>query len=189
MNDVLPKNQIFIFDDVISDKLCDEIIKIIDNEALKKDVWRDGNNVECYPINILDLNDKNTSKYIDNEIFKIINTVLNIFRNEYGIICDSDSGYTLRKIVGPTRLHADGILPEDCIENITRQMSVIIALNSDYDGGAFIFPEQGNYKVKLKRGQLIAFPPFWTHPHMVENPLNGTVRYTVNTWLGFNNKK
>ena len=35
----------------------------------------------------------------------------------------------------------------------------------------------------LKKGQIIAFPPYWTHKHMVNAPTNGTYRYTINTWL------
>ena len=61
-------------------------------------------------------------------------------------------------------------------------MSIIIALNDDYEGGIFHFPYQ-DFNVKLKKGQLIAFPPYWTHLHGVESPANGTFRYTINTWL------
>ena len=61
-------------------------------------------------------------------------------------------------------------------------MSIIIALNDDYEGGEFYFPTQ-DFKIKLKKGQIIAFPPYWTHPHMVDSPTDGTYRYTINTWL------
>ena len=61
-------------------------------------------------------------------------------------------------------------------------MSVIIALNDDYDGGEFYFPIQ-DYKIKLKKGDIILFPPYWTHPHKVYSPLNRTYRYTINSWL------
>ena len=61
-------------------------------------------------------------------------------------------------------------------------MSVIIALNDDYEGGIFHFPHQ-NFTKKLGKGELIAFPPYWTHLHGVETPLNNTIRYTINTWL------
>ena len=37
-------------------------------------------------------------------------------------------------------------------------------------------------KVKLKKGSVIIFPPFWTHPHETEDLLNNTYRYTINTW-------
>ncbi len=61
-------------------------------------------------------------------------------------------------------------------------MSVIIALNDDYEDGTFHFPNQ-KFSVKLKKGQLIAFPPYWTHLHGVEELKNDTFRYTINTWL------
>ena len=63
-----------------------------------------------------------------------------------------------------------------------RKLSVIICLNDDYDGSEFYFPAQ-DYKIKLKKGEAIAFPPYWTHPHEVSAPENGTFRYTINTWL------
>tara|TARA_Y100000996_G_scaffold62569_1_gene42443 strand:- start:9 stop:200 length:192 start_codon:yes stop_codon:yes gene_type:complete len=61
-------------------------------------------------------------------------------------------------------------------------MSIIIALNSDYEGGEFYFPKQ-DYRIKLKQGDIICFPPYYTHPHMVDPVLNRTYRYTINTWL------
>ena len=63
-----------------------------------------------------------------------------------------------------------------------RSVSVIIALNGDYDGGEIVFPCQ-NFKTKLKQGEAIAFPPYWTHPHYTEDLKNNTFRYTINTWL------
>ena len=96
--------------------------------------------------------------------------------------------YCLRKIYGATREHKDGILSQNdktnksVFKNQIRNMSVIIALNDDYDGGEFYFPIQ-DYKIKLKKGDIILFPPYWTHPHKVNPPLNRTYRYTINTWL------
>jgi hypothetical protein len=113
--------------------------------------------------------------------------IINYIYNKHGIVSSGDSDYCLRKIFGPTRLHADGI-NVTAIQNRyipikkIRNMSVIIALNDDYDGGEFYFPQQ-DYKIKLKKGQVIVFPPYWTHKHMVNSPLNGTYRYTINTWL------
>ena len=108
--------------------------------------------------------------------------------NKYELKSTGDSGYCLRKIYGPTRAHSDGIsvtavqdgkyIPIRKIRNL----SLIMALNSDYEGGEFYFPIQ-DYKVTLKKGQIIAFPPYWTHKHMVNAPTNGTYRYTINTWL------
>lgn len=182
----LPKNQIFVFDDVINTESCNELIKIINEEATRKDNWSSNNNVECYPLSVAEIKDEEVRKRMDDMIFKIINPLCKIFQNEFGIPCSSDGGYTLRKIVGETRMHADGVSNDSNVnlynKNNIRQMSVIIALNDDYDDGEFVFTEQC-VRIKLKKGQLIAFPPYWTHPHKVETPMNDTVRYTINTWL------
>lgn len=84
-----------------------------------------------------------------------------------------------RKIHGATRMHTDGVVWNE--HDGGRLFSVIIALNSDYEGGEIVFPCQ-NTQVKLKAGEAIIFPPYWTHPHRT-NDLNGTYRYTINTWL------
>lgn len=60
--------------------------------------------------------------------------------------------------------------------------SLVIGLNDDYDGGEFYFPNQ-KFKHKLKKGEIILFPPYWTHPHFTFPLLNRTYRYTINTWL------
>ncbi len=184
------KDCIFIFEnkDLITDKLCNDIINIINNsENLNIEKWAPQNNVNCKYINVNHILDDELKKYLDDCIFKIINYIINILYKEYNIKCSGDSGYCLRKIYGPTRLHSDGIDIEPIdnryipIKKI-RNMSIIIALNEDYEDGEFYFPRQDK-KIKLKKGQIIAFPPYWTHPHMVYSPSNGTYRYTINTWL------
>jgi predicted 2-oxoglutarate/Fe(II)-dependent dioxygenase YbiX len=96
---------------------------------------------------------------------------------EYAVICNETEDIQYRKIFDSTKLHYDGI-----DEGSVRSLSVILALNDDYEGGELVFPFQ-DYKIKLKRGQLIAFPPYWTHPHYTNDLENGTFRYTINFWL------
>ena len=84
-----------------------------------------------------------------------------------------------RKIYGATRRHVDGISD---VSTQGRAFSVIIALNDDYEGGEFEFPHQ-NVKVKLKAGEAIIFPPYWTHPHSTNDLIDGTSRYTINMWM------
>jgi hypothetical protein len=113
--------------------------------------------------------------------------LININHNIHHI--GGDDGYCFRKITGGTRLHTDSVFG-DTHEKLSknspirdvRKLSLIIALNSDYEGGEFYFPSQGIDKIKLKKGQAILFPPYWTHPHGTRE-LNGTFRYTINTWL------
>ena len=185
-------NNIFIIRDqeILSDEFCDRLVDFIDKYVERNvEVWDEGNNVNCRSIFIDKLKDKAIKKELDDKIFNILGKVIEYLCKTYNVPPSSgDSGYTLRKIYGPTRLHIDNIYSEAInkkrhipVRKI-RNLSVIMALNGDYEGGEFYFPVQ-DCKIKLNKGDIIAFPPFWTHPHMVNAPSNGTYRYTVNTWL------
>ena len=96
----------------------------------------------------------------------------------------TDGDVVLRRIYDATKSHYDGIIHDPrnpCFENNIRVFSTIIALNSDYEGGELCFPNQ-DVKIKLQAGDAIIFPPYRTHLHYT-NALNGTFRYTINTWL------
>lgn len=186
----IPLNNIFILEnkELITDLFCSNLIKYIDQtQEIKTEKWGNKTNVNCRYVNISEINETEIKKTIDNYIYKIINYVIDFLHSQYDINCSGDSGYCLRKIYGPTRLHKDGI-SVDSVNNRyipikkIRNMSVIICLNDDYEGGEFYFPVQ-DFKIKLKKGQIIAFPPYWTHPHMSYPLLNRTYRYTINTWL------
>jgi predicted 2-oxoglutarate/Fe(II)-dependent dioxygenase YbiX len=183
---LLPKNQIFVFDNVLSLELCSELRKIIDKYATttEKSVVS-GSNVNGLTCGLVEIDEELVEKW-ENIMFKTIGKIINLVKSETFVIpMVHDTGYQLRKIYGPTKLHVDGLVydkNEKYIElDRIRTASIIIALNSDYEGGEFVFPEQ-DVRIKLKAGQAIVFPPYWTHPHKTEE-LNGTYRYTVNTWL------
>lgn len=138
-----------------------------------------------------------TVKHVELQLEKInkamqnIDTVMKEVNNK--IVFEANSGYCLRKIYGKTRNHIDSILEVSntgitFIKNnkmgdykMVRNASIIFALNDNYEGGEFKFTYH-DVKVKLKKGSVIIFPPFWTHPHETEELLNDTYRYTINTW-------
>jgi hypothetical protein len=129
------------------------------------------------------------------DIIKNIMTELN-----HKICFDFNSGFTLRKIFGPTRQHIDDITLEKSFNNthfqmyresreinmntmIIRNVSAVFSLNDDYCGGIFSFPNS-NISLKLKKGSVVLFPPYWTNRHETSELLNNTYRYTLNTWYG-----
>jgi hypothetical protein len=183
------KDNIYIVNGVFENEKCNEIATFIkENKTLHKYIEVDkkyGNNVECTFININD--NKISNKYIleldeviKNKVFDIIKLVISkndLFKNN---VCDN--GYTLRQIHGGTVIHTDGILQNYKGCTRPRLLTIIINLNEDYDGGEFHFPKQ-DVKVKLKMGDAICFPPYWTHPHEVSPVLSGQYRYTINTWI------
>ena len=168
----------------MSSEFCDEIRSIIDNKISKKqhsiEKWEETQNVNCLYFN------SSTDENLDKRVYETMNKIVKKLSLVYSIHSSGDCGYCYRKIFGPTRLHSDGIVGDVNNKvislNSVRNMSIIIALNDDYEGGEIFFPKQ-DYKVKLKKGDIICFPPYDTHPHMVAAPLNRTYRYTINTWL------
>lgn len=187
-------NCIMIINDktILNSEYCDEIISIIDevidNKKNKIEKWESNQNVNCLYFNsdCNKLKKEEKIKKLDSDVFKIISKVIVKLNRDFNITSTGDSGYCFRKIYGATRLHKDGIVINPVNNRLSvkkvRNMSVIIALNDDYEGGEFYFPKQ-DFRVKLKKGDIICFPPYYTHPHMVEAPLNRTYRYTINTWL------
>mgnify|MGYP001591902696 CR=1 FL=1 len=188
------KNNIFILNDenIINNNDCDYFVKLlnthIENKEYNIEKWGSGSNVNCLFMHVENIKNVEVKKKVDNKIFQIVNKVINYLYKEYDILCRGDSGYCLRKIYGCTREHKDGVLSKTndsskiVYKNQIRNMSIIIALNDDYESGEFCFPRQ-NFKIKLKKGEIIVFPPYWTHPHFVREPTNNTYRYTINTWL------
>jgi hypothetical protein len=180
------KDNIYIIKDVFENTKCNEIVTFIkENNTLHKYIEVDikySNNVECTFIN---MNEHMSNEYIL-ELDKVIkDKVLDIIKlviskNEWFKKNVCDNGYTLRQIHGGTVMHTDGIFDKKFPR--PRLLSIIINLNEDYDGGEFHFPKQ-DVKVKLKIGDAICFPPYWTHPHKVSPVLSGQYRYTINTWI------
>lgn len=59
-------------------------------------------------------------------------------------------------------------------------LSVLGALNDDYEGGDLIF--WGDEKIKLKAGQIMLFPSNFMYPHTVTTVTKGT-RYSYVSWV------
>lgn len=89
----------------------------------------------------------------------------------------SSSGYELRKIHGKTHLHVDGAVGLTNT-NTYRLASVNITLSDTED--ELIFPTQ-NLTIKLKKGLVVFFPPYWMFSH--ESIYKGQPRYSIQTWL------
>ena len=174
---------IYILRNVISNKKMQDIKKFIDKYANIIGEYSDENNVKSTYLHFQDIEQYNS------KIYQEIKRTFEYIRNKteipiHNLKSSVDySAMQLRKINGPTRMHVDA-LTSPIFENQTtniRIYSVIVALNSDYEGGQFYFPRQ-NVTVKLKAGEALIFPPYWTYPHCT-NALNGTFRYTINTWF------
>lgn len=189
MESKYPKDGIFLFNNVLTDQECEYLINITNVYAVKgREKYGPRANVVADSVNIVELSDPSDKKKVTDLMFERVLSLCKNFKETYDIEMGGFTTPTLRKITGATRLHKDGVVlakqineKGQCLASELRNMSIITALNEDYQGGELCFPEHGR-SIKLKKGQAIAFPPYWTHPHYTNELLNGTVRYTVNLW-------
>lgn len=160
-------------DNILNPRLCDAIRNYIDKQdQLDSTSIQQDSHVQCLEKQVF----KKDPFYPEiTEVFLRLRTFIKSFLD---LKVMGNSGYTLRKIHSTTRLHADGTTDDIYV----RILSCIVALNSDYGGGEITFPKQ-DFKTVMEKGDIILFPPYWTHPHMVFPPHRGTNRYTINTWL------
>jgi len=75
----------------------------------------------------------------------------------------------------------------DAYYQVNRQLSFIINLNEDYEGGELIFyypndPQFAYSKVLLKTGDLIMFPSNFMYPHSIQ-PITSGTRYSIVCWF------
>jgi hypothetical protein len=175
-------SNIFTVSNVVNHFTCNKLITFFNSNTDLCYLETDSSysNVECTSF----LTNNNRCKRIDESIFEVMSELLKAFTLEYpNFLGTQDSGYIIRKITGGTKLHIDGVNSKTAgVKNFVRCLSLIIVLNDDYDGGIFNFPKQ-NLKLKVKKGEAIMFPPYWTHPHSVTSVGEGQARYTINTWI------
>ena len=178
---------IFIFKKYFDNKFCSELVQYIDEvqPLMLDNTNKSKKNVECKSIAVDDLVENiPDSEYISKTKDNIIENVSNLLGKLKKVepflqINNVNSGYALRKVYGKTRMHCDGM---NRIEENVRTLALIVLLNSNYEGGEYIFPKH-DIRVRLEEGDVILFPSLWTHPHLVTPLRNNTFRYTINTWF------
>ena len=172
----MPSDHIIIIDNFISSEICDSIVKEIESKATIDEVKMNSDtNVKCKTIP-RDIKIKLDSfQFVNNQLVNLARKI----NREYGINIQSIDIPNYRKIYGNTRIHIDGI-SDGLTKTENRTLSIILSLNDDYEGGEIVFPIQ-NREIKLKKGQIILFPPYWTHPHYTNDLKNNTFRYTINS--------
>ena len=163
------------FKDVVDNETCDLLIQHLENNINQTEDLQHGehNSVICKELVL-------QKSELDNRVYKIMQNVLEKYYQKYPtFVVTGDTGYQLRRITGETKLHIDDVY----VQNDIRTVSIILGLNSNYEGGEFHFPEQ-NFSTTVKRGEAIVFPVYFLYPHSVDAPIG--YRYTINTWITTN---
>lgn len=175
---------------IVNSKLCEDTIdyleKIIKNEPniIETEKWESGQNVNAKYItsNYVEKNNPALFNRINMCYTKILSELHSTNYSSFRRPGNHKNTFTIRKIYGPTRNHADGLFNDGTNKKELRDLSCIINLNNNYTGGDFIFEKQ-DFKYKMKKNDIIVFPPYYTHPHLTLPLEDMTYRYTINTWF------
>lgn len=98
---------------------------------------------------------------------------------------------------GHYKAHYDAVSlwknPDDSViwkKSVDRDLSTVIFLNDDFQGGEFVFPDL-RVRIRPEPGLLIAFPSSQFYLHQVDPVISGT-RYAMVNWMtvhGFPSKE
>lgn len=174
------------FENVISDKLCENIISEYDNFH----EWTNAETASGFRPNVRNCSSINMSepkiiirneiprKNIDNNLYLIFSDIANNLQKKYAnLVISKDSGYNLLKY----QENQFYIQHVDSSATYPRTISCSICLNDNYEGGEFCFFD-GKLKYNLKKGSAIAFPSNFMYPHQIRPVTRGT-RYSIITWF------
>lgn len=180
---------IHVFNNVIPEKLCDQII----NEYANSYEWKDAevadvnnpvnkNARNCKSILISDLEiigrNQEYRKNLDNQIYESVKECMSLYHNIHkDFLIEIDTGYQLLKYEtgGFYVEHVDSFRKEQ------RSVSCAMILNDNYEGGEFAFFNR-QVMIKSRKGSIIMFPSNFMFPHEVMPVTEGT-RYSIITWL------
>jgi len=169
--------------DVISDKFIDKIIPLINYKAkknltLSKVLDKDVRNVKGYHLTF----DVPTDIFYWNLVKSEIERLYSFYKAKFPkIISLKINQIDLLKYStgGKYDVHTDHYTYSP------RNLSIIINLNNDYEGGDLIFCDQKEKEIKrlkLGKGSIVFFPSNFMYPHSIE-PITKGIRYSIVSWL------
>jgi predicted 2-oxoglutarate/Fe(II)-dependent dioxygenase YbiX len=178
---------IITFDGVITDALCDAILKefsdetewqktVVGNGKVNDKIRTAETVVLSYP-HVIEKNPKVRAK-LDKYIFASAGFAIKKYNEKFPLaLIEEDSGYELLR-------YKEGqfyIQHIDSFKARPRAVSCSFILNDDYEGGEFAFFDR-ELVYKLKKGSCIMFPSNFMYPHEIMPVTSGT-RYSIITWF------
>lgn len=178
---------IVTFDGVITDALCEAILKEFSDEnewvktvvgkgEIKPEIRSSETVVLSYP-HVIEKNSKVRTK-LDKYVFASAGLAIKKYNEKFPLaLIQEDSGYELLR-------YKEGQFytqHTDSFKDRPREVSCSFALNDDYEGGEFAFFDR-ELVYNLKKGSCIMFPSNFMYPHEIMPVTSGT-RYSIITWF------
>lgn len=180
------KDYILLFENVVPNELCDEILEEYNTDSnwvnthtgggLKREIRR------CDAIDMSNsfiiAKNQTKRKNIDDKLFVCANNAINMYNKKFKHAhIEGDSGYTLLRYQEGEfySQHTDHFL------NAPRTVSCSFNLNEGFEGGEFAFFDR-ELILKAPKGSALMFPSNFMYPHEIM-PVTRHVRYSVITWF------
>lgn len=180
------RDYIVVFDNIISEELCSEILKEYynDKDWVNTTVAKglDRSIRKCDAINMTDpviiQQNQDKRKSIDEKLFLCAGEAIKKYNNKFPYAkIQGDSGYTLLRYQEEEFYaeHTDHFL------QAPRSVSCSFSLNDDYEGGEWGFCNR-EIVIKAPKGSAVMFPSNFMYPHEIM-PVTRGVRYSIVTWF------
>lgn len=189
--------EILVAQDFLSEDICDEYIEYIrQQQEIELSVFdadetnrtghiswevdkktRDTNTVDIEPVKEV--------------VFELMHYAVRDFLNPFFNVAIKDSempqiliyhpGGHYKPHIDGEALFNDGTGVLKWKRNVERDISMVLYLNDDYEGGEIVFPKQA-ISIKPRKGMLVAFPSNHHFLHGV-NPVTSGDRYAIVNWF------
>ena len=191
------ENFIGIFDNVVSNEYCDEVIKHYEQRAeygatkTRKQLENVAKNSKDNSIYAFELETNPIQMSFNHKLSTAFSEALwychTLYAEKYGTL-DSLSPYNISESIKIQKTKpSEGYHIWHCehgsIATGRRIMLVMLYLNDVNDGGETEFLYQSK-RIEPKKGRLVICPGSWTHTHRGNPPLSDN-KYMMNTWLEF----
>lgn len=183
------KDYILVLEDVVPDKLCNDILNEYENSnewlvamvgGGKSNINKEVRNCATIGMSLNEVIEKNkhVRKILDDKVFECAKKAIEKYNEKFKQTrISKDSGYQLLKYEkgGFYTQHVDSFT------EIPRTISCSFILNDNFKGGEFSF-FNNTLVYSLKKRSAIMFPSNFLYPHSVLPVINGT-RYSIVTWF------
>ena len=185
------KDFIGIFDDPEAEECCNFLIQKFENAKKSKIYDRQQENINILKVAKDDLHvfsaDLENPSDVNNKFYeKFWGTWYKKYSEEYGILATlgRHTGISLKiQKTMPGQGYHIWHCESDTFNNSRRILAWILYLNDVDDGGETEFLYQ-HMRVKPKKGRVVVWPAYFTHPHRGNPPLSG-VKYIATGWISF----
>lgn len=163
---------------VIPEILLQNLEQFVLSGGLTKEVtYGIGENTQCEKIifNPTHLRQGSVEQRIFNEILAFLSelTHKHVIPLIYPLRNPSFELIELRRMLGATRVHSDGVGAQATAADVSYRVATMILTLSD-SSDEIVFPA---YKttIALNRGDVIFFPPYWSHEHFTVSKVPGRI--------------